>query len=203
MTQEGQTTLTPAQALQKLKDGNERFVRGELSNRVHSAQVYATAAGQFPYAIVLGCVDSRAPAELLFDTELGDIFNARVAGNFVNDDILGSMEFATAAAGAKLIVVMGHTACGAVKGSCDNVQLGNISSLVNNIRPSVEALTPDGETCSSSDVERVDAIAAHNVARTLAQIRERSEIISELEQKGTVKIVGAMYDLATGKVTFQ
>jgi carbonic anhydrase len=202
MTQEIQAALTPEQALQTLKDGNERFVSGERINRDLVAQVDATAGGQYPFAVVLGCVDSRVPAELVFDLGVGDVFNARVAGNFVNDDILGSMEFATKVSGAKLIVVMGHTACGAVKGSCENVQLGNISSLVNEIRPSVEAVTPEGETCSAGNIELVDSIAAHNVDRTIAKIRERSEIIAELEQEGSVKIVGAMYDLETGKVKF-
>jgi carbonic anhydrase len=203
MTRERQQALTPDQALEILKEGNERFLRGERIHRDLVAQVGATAAGQYPFAVVLGCVDSRAPAELLFDLGVGDIFNARVAGNFINDDLLGSLEFTTKVAGAKLIVVKGHTACGAVKGACENVRLGHISSLVDEIRPSVEAVTPDGESCSASNIELVDSIAAHNVDRTIAEIRERSAIIAELEQQGAVKIVGAMYDLATGKVEFR
>lgn len=203
MTAEVQTALTPEQALQRLKDGNERFVHGEQTPRDLNAQVEATADGQYPFAVVLGCVDSRAPAELLFDQGVGDIFNARVAGNFVNDDILGSIEFATEVAGAKVIVVMGHTACGAVKGACDNVQVGHISSLVDEIRPSVEAVTPEGETCSSSNHELVDDVAAHNVERTITEIRDSSEIIVALEEQGDLMVVGAMYDIATGEVHFQ
>ncbi|TXD38644.1 carbonic anhydrase [Lujinxingia vulgaris] len=202
MTAARQTAMSPDEALQKLKDGNARFVRGEELNRDYSAQVEATAEGQYPFAMVLGCVDSRAPAELLFDVGFGDIFKARVAGNFVNDDVPGSIEFATRVAGAPLILVMGHTSCGAVKGACENVQLGHVSSLVNEIRPSVEAVTPEGETCSASNAELVDKVAAHNVDRTIAEIRNESAIIAELEAAGEVKIVGAMYDISTGVVQF-
>ncbi|MEZ4459099.1 MAG: carbonic anhydrase family protein [bacterium] len=202
LTKESQAALTPDSVIARLKEGNERFVSGNMINRDLPAQVDATASGQYPSAIVLSCVDSRAPAELLFDQGIGDIFNARVAGNFINDDMLGSMEFATKVAGAKLVVVMGHTSCGAVMGSCDNVQLGHISSLVDTIQPSVAAVTPEGEKCSSKNAALVNDIASHNVNRNIAQIRERSAILAELESQGAIKIVGAMYDVGSGRVTF-
>lgn len=197
-----QSALTPDAVLTMLQQGNARFLAGQSLHRNYMEQVAATSAGQYPAAVVLSCIDSRAPAELLFDQGVGDIFNIRVAGNFINPDNLGSMEFATKVAGAKLVVVMGHTACGAVKGSCDNVQLGHVSSLVNTIQPSVQAVTPEGQTCSSKDEQLVDKIATHNVQRTISEIRERSSIIAELENSGAIKIVGAMYDVATGQVQF-
>ncbi|QDG53051.1 carbonic anhydrase [Persicimonas caeni] len=202
MTKESQTAMTPDQALQKLKEGNARYVKGEMTNRDLGAQVQATAAGQYPFAVVLGCVDSRVPHELVFDQGVGDIFSARVAGNFETEDMLGSMEFATKVAGSKVVVVMGHTSCGAVKGSCDNVQLGHISSLVEEIKPAVEDVTPEGETCSSDNTELVNKIAHRNVELTVEDVRERSEILAEMEKAGDIKIVGAMYDISTGKVEF-
>lgn len=202
MTKAVQASLTPDDALEKLEEGNERFVEGERIERDYPAQVKATAAGQYPFAAVLGCIDSRVPAETVFDQGVGDIFTARVAGNFVNTDMLGSLEFATKVAGAKLIVVMGHTDCGAVEGACDDVELGNVSALVSELRPSVEAVTPEGETCSSDNDVLVNDIAEHNVQRTIDEIRQKSDIISQLEKEGTIRIVGAMYDVATGEVTF-
>ncbi|MEZ4466380.1 MAG: carbonic anhydrase family protein [bacterium] len=199
LTQETQRAMTQEQAMQRLRDGNARFVAGKLLARDLPAQVKATAQGQFPFAVVLSCLDSRIPVEYVFDQGIGDLFTARVAGNFVNDDILGSMEFATQVVGSKLIVVMGHTSCGAVKGSCDNVQLGKISDLVNEIQPSVQAVA--GHTCTSKDAAAVDKIADHNVGRTIAELRRRSAIIRDQEARGEVKIVGAMYDVATGKVS--
>jgi carbonic anhydrase len=155
-----------------------------------------------PAAFVLSCVDSRVPVETVFDQGIGDVFVGRVAGNIIDDQMLGSMEFATAVAGAPLILVMGHTACGAVKGACDNVDVGHVTALVRTIQPSVEAVTPEGESCSSSNSELVDAVATHNVSRTVEDIRTRSEIIRDLEARGEVRLVGAMYDLSTGVVTF-
>jgi carbonic anhydrase len=203
LTKEKQTALTPDKVLEGLKAGNERFVAGEMTSRDLPAQVEKTSSGQFPSAIVLGCVDSRVPPELVFDQGIGDIFSARVAGNIVNDELLGSIEFATKVAGSKLVVVMGHTSCGAVKGACDNVELGKVTSLVEEIRPSVEEVTPEEETCSSKNTELVNKISDHNVERTIAKMREQSDVLTQLEKEGTIKIVGAMYDVSTGKVTFQ
>jgi carbonic anhydrase len=203
MTKEGQTSLSPADALIRLEEGNERFLSGEMINRDLAAQVSATGKGQYPHSVVLTCIDSRVPAELIFDQGIGDIFTARVAGNFVNDDILGSMEFATKVAGSKLVVVMGHTSCGAVKGACDNVQLGHISSLVTELKPSVEAVAEQGHECSSDKPKVVNKVAAHNVEHTIAQIRKRSEVMAQLEKDGAIRIVGAMYDVSTGKAEFQ
>ncbi len=199
---QAQAALTPDAALQRLVDGNARFVGGDSTHRDLNLQVQQTAAGQHPAAIVLSCVDSRIPTERVFDQGIGDIFNARVAGNFVNDDMLGSMEFATKVAGAKLVVVMGHTSCGAVKGACDAVDLGHVNSLVKAIQPSVAAVTPEGQKCSSKDATLVDEVATHNVKRTLDEIRARSAILADLERSGAIKMVGAMYDVATGKVSF-
>jgi carbonic anhydrase len=196
-----QRALTPDAVLERLREGNARFVKGEGLRRDYRAQVSSTASGQYPAAVILSCIDSRVPAEIVFDQGIGDVFSARVAGNVVDDHTLGSMEFATKVAGAKLVVVMGHTSCGAVKGACDDVQLGHISALVSTIRPSVEAVTPRGETCSEDEL-RVDEVASHNVGRTMNDIRDRSPILSQLENDGTVRIVGAMYDVNTGVVTF-
>lgn len=198
----GQLRLTPDQIVSALQAGNARFVAGETIPRDMSAQVVATAAGQFPGAVILSCIDSRVPAEIVFDQGVGDLFSVRVAGNVINPDVIGSIEFATKVAGSKVIVVMGHTSCGAVKGSCDNVQLGHISSLVNYIRPSVEAVVEEGEECSSSNESLVDRVAAHNVDRTIENLRAESEIIRELEASGDVILVGAMYDVASGVVSF-
>ncbi len=201
MTKAAQEAMTSEEALQRLRDGNERFVSGKPLMRDLPAQVRATAAGQYPFATVLSCLDSRIPVEHVFDQGIGDVFTARVAGNFVNADILGSMEFASKVAGSKLIVVVGHDKCGAVKGSCDGVQLGHITSLVEAIQPSVAAVS--GPTCNSSDAPLVERIAENNVERTIEQIREKSALLKELEDQGKVKIVGAMYDLDSGRVLFK
>lgn len=198
---EAQAALTPDGVVSALEEGNARFLAGQSLNRDLGAQVKATATGQYPSAVVLSCIDSRIPTEIVLDQGVGDIFNARVAGNFVDEALLGSMEFATKVAGAKVVVVMGHTSCGAVKGACDNVQLGHISSLVSAIKPSVDAVTGGGE-CTSKDAELVNKISHHNVERTIQEIRTRSKVMAELESAGTIKLVGAMYDVATGKVTF-
>jgi carbonic anhydrase len=200
LTKDVRDAMTPDGVLKELKSGNERFVNQTPQYRDLMAQVKDTAAGQYPSAVVLSCIDSRIPTEMVLDQGIGDIFNARVAGNIVNAEILGSMEFATAVAGAKLVVVMGHTACGAVKGACDNVELGNVTSLVTAIQPSVKSVA--GDSCSSSDSKLVDSVAGHNVTRTISEIRERSEILANLEKEGKIQIVGAMYDIGTGRVTF-
>jgi carbonic anhydrase len=165
------------------------------------AQQRSSAPGQFPAAVVLGCVDSRAPAEILFDVGIGETFNARIAGNVVNDDLLGSMEFACAVSGAKAVVVFGHTACGAVKGAIDDVEMGNLTGLLARIKPAITATTFDGEK-SSKNAAYVDAVARTNVVVTLDNIRRRSPILADLEKKGSIRVAGAMYDLATGKVEF-
>lgn len=200
---EEQAELTPDAALERMKEGNRRFMEKRMLNRDLLGEVKATSVGQYPAAIVLACVDSRSSPEIVFDQGMGDIFSARIAGNVIDEHTLGSMEFGARVAGAKLIVVMGHTACGAVKGACDNVELGHVTSLVNSIKPSVEAVESGGETCTSKKDKVVDKVTAHNAARTVEQIRERSDILAEMERDGELKIVSAMYDISTGKVSFK
>ncbi|HPF11905.1 MAG TPA: carbonic anhydrase family protein [Flavobacteriaceae bacterium] len=203
-TQETQATMTPQKALNFLKEGNLRFQNNLKANRNLLQQVNETAEGQFPFATILSCIDSRVSAELVFDQGLGDIFSIRIAGNFVNQDILGSMEFACKLAGTKLIVVLGHTSCGAVKGACDHARMGNLTALINKIEPAVYAVEqPKGkELRNSSNTEFVDAVAEKNVEMTLENIRSQSVILKEMEEKGEIQIVGAMYDLSNGSVTF-
>lgn len=200
-TKEMQTALTPQQSLQKLKDGNKRFIEGKMIKRNYNMQVKESAKGQYPFAVILSCLDSRTSSEIIFDQGLGDVFNARVAGNFENEDILGSMEFACKAAGAKLVVVLGHTNCGAVKGACDKVEMGNLTNVIKQITPAVEASKTEGER-SSKNHEFVEAVAKQNVMATVNDIRQRSAILKEMEQKGEIKLVGGMYNLETGVVEF-
>lgn len=203
MTQPIQTALTPAQALERLKEGNARFVNNRQNNRDLLQQVRDTGEGQYPFAIVLGCVDSRVSPEVIFDQGIGDIFSARIAGNFVNDDILGSMEFATRVAGAKVILVLGHTRCGAIMGACDNVQLGNLTGMLENLKPAVDAVsTAPGETRSSQNAEFVQQVADKNVTLTIEAIKQRSPVISQMLADGEIEIAGGMYDVTTGDVTF-
>lgn len=203
MTKETQTATTPAQALQRLKDGNARFVAGRPANHDYLRQVKQTASGQYPYASVVSCLDSRTSTELIFDQGIGDVFNARVAGNIANPDIIGSLEFASKVAGSKLIAVVGHTKCGAVMGACDHVELGNLTGLLNRIEPAVAA-TPstDGADRSSRNAAFVDKVAEQNVRRVMATIRKQSPILRQMENAGQIKIAGAMHDIETGKVTF-
>ena len=201
-TSETQAAMTPDIALQMLKDGNARFVQGKMLERDYMQQVKATGDGQFPLAAVVGCIDSRASNELTFDQGIGDIFSVRVAGNFVNDDMLGSLEFACAAAGAKLVVVVGHTECGAVKGACDDVVLGNLTQTLANIKPAVAAVSGHESDRSSGNAEFVQAVADKNVVLTLDRIRERSPILRGMADKGEIGLAGAMYDVHTGKVAF-
>jgi carbonic anhydrase len=184
-----------------MKKGNQRFREGKESPHDYLAQQKATAKGQYPAAVILSCIDSRAPAETIMDLGIGDCFNARVAGNIANDDILGSMEFACKAAGAKLVLVMGHTACGAIKGAIDKVQLGNLTGLLAKIRPAVEATQYTGER-SATNYAFVDAVARKNVELTTADIRRRSPVLADLATSGAIKIVGAMYNLETGGIEF-
>lgn len=203
MTQEDQEAITPEEILAGLQEGNERYVNNDLTPRDYSAQVSQTTDGQYPEAIVISCVDSRVPVEQVFDKGVGDIFVARVAGNFVNEDILGSTEFATAVAGSKVIVVMGHEHCGAVKSAIDEVEMGNITAMLDKIEPAVDMAAEgyEGETTSAND-EFVTDVVNTNVRYTIEQMRENSPIIAELERNGDVVIAGAFYDLDTGRVTF-
>jgi carbonic anhydrase len=202
LTREAQAAITPAKALEMLKQGNERFVSGKTVERDFLAQVKQTSKGQFPFAAVVSCLDSRIPPAIVFDRGIGDLFVARVAGNFVNDDILGSLEFGTKLAGAKLIVVMGHTECGAVKGACDAAQLGLLTATLANINPAVKAVQGDYTPRSSQNAEFVQAVAEMNVQLTMQTLRDRSVVLREMIDKGEIGLVGAMYDVSTGKVIF-
>jgi len=203
LTQTKQTRklMSPQDALQMLKDGNSRFINGTGFSRDYTQQAVETAEGQYPFGIILGCIDSRSPSEIIFDQGIGDIFNARVAGNIENDDILGSMEFACKVTGAKLIVVIGHTSCGAIKGACDDVHLGNLTTLLAKIKPAVDAVSYSGDR-SSKNVEFVEKVAVQNVLLTMDNIKTKSSILKDLIDKGKILLIGAMYDLETGKVTF-
>jgi len=191
--------MTPDEILMLLQRGNQNFSKAGKTSRDYINEQKATAKGQYPSAVVLSCIDSRAPAEVIMDLGLGDIFNARVAGNIANDDILGSMEFACKLAGAKVVLVMGHTACGAIKGAIDNAELG--TGLLAKIKPAVKATPVKGEA-SSKNYEYVNAVAQKNVELTIVDIRKKSPVLAELESKGTIKIAGAMYDLETAKLNF-
>jgi carbonic anhydrase len=203
-TRETQATMTPDKSLQFLKEGNQRFQNNLKANRNLLEQVNDTSDGQFPFATILSCIDSRVSAELVFDQGLGDIFSVRIAGNFVNSDILGSMEFACKLAGTKLIVVLGHTACGAIKGACDDARLGNLTGMLAKIKPAVKAVTEpqDPNLRNSNNSEFVDNVAAKNVQLTIDRILEESDVLAEMEKNGEIKIVGAIYDVNTGAVNF-
>ena len=202
LTREAQAAITPDEALEMLKQGNARFVSGEAIDYDRLARVKQTAQGQFPFAAIVSCLDSRIPPEVVFDRGIGDLFAARVAGNFVNDDILGSLEFATKLAGAKLIVVMGHTECGAVMGACDSAQLGLLTSTLANINPAVKAVTGDFTPRSSQNAAFVQAVAEMNVELTMQKLRNRSVVLREMIDSGQIRLVGAMYDVASGMVKF-
>ncbi len=202
-TKDTQAAMTPDVVLRLLKEGNQRFVNGTMLVRDYRAQVAGTAGGQYPYAVILGCVDSRVPPELVFDQGIGDVFAPRIAGNFVNTDILGSMEFATAVAGAKLIVVLGHTECGAVKGACDGVELGNLTQTLSNISPAVYSVRGFDGQRTSKNKDFVDAVTHANVDLAVKSIVNRSPVIADLVAKGQLKVVGAVHDVATGIVTFR
>jgi carbonic anhydrase len=193
--------MTPDQIIVAMKNGNKRFRQGVRKNRNFLNEQRASAGGQYPAAVLLTCIDSRAPAEVIMDLGLGDIFNCRIAGNVENNDILGSMEFACKLSGAKVVLVMGHTKCGAVKGAIDNAELGNLTGLLAKIKPAVQATTYGGER-SAKNYDFVDAVARKNVEMTIADIRKDSPVLAELEAKGAIKITGAMYNLETGVVDF-
>lgn len=201
-TKESQSAITPNQIIELLKEGNNRFLNNSKADRNLLKQVEETSTGQFPFAAVLSCIDSRVPAEIVFDQGIGDIFSARIAGNFVNEDILGSLEFACKVAGSKVIVVMGHTSCGAVKGACDNVQLGNLTGMLAKLKPAVDNAEGSFEDKSSGNPEFVQAVADKNVELTIENIKNQSAVLKEMVDNGEIQIVGAMYDVASGKVTF-
>jgi carbonic anhydrase len=201
LTKEQRERMMPAQIIQTMKNGNKRFRAGERQDRNYLREQRASAKGQYPAAALPTCIDSRAPAEVIMDLGIGDIFNCRVAGNIRNTDILGSMEFACKLAGAKVVLVMGHTACGAIKGAIDNAELGNLTGLLAKIKPAVDATSYSGER-SAKNYGFVDAVVRKNVEMIVAGIRSDSTVLAELEAKGGIKITGAMYNLETGAVEF-
>jgi carbonic anhydrase len=201
LTKAQRDEMSPSEIIDVMKKGNERFRNGVRQNRNYLNEQKASASGQYPAAVLLSCIDSRAPAEVIMDLGLGDIFNCRVAGNVANPDILGSMEFACKLAGAKVVLVMGHTACGAIKGAIDNAELGNLTGLLDKIKPAVQATIYSGER-SAKNYAFVDAVARTNVQITMDNVRKNSAVLANLESKGTIKIAGAMYNLETGAVEF-
>ncbi|CAN5389716.1 carbonic anhydrase family protein [soil metagenome] len=202
LTKEMQEAITPSMALDLFKEGNKRFVNNLKVNRNLLQQANETSDGQHPFAVILSCIDSRTSAELIFDQGLGDIFSVRIAGNIINEDILGSMEFGCKVAGSKLIVVLGHTKCGAVKGACDHVEMGNLTALLTKIRPAVDDENTVTENRNSGNGEFVEKVSAINVKRTVEAIMQRSPILKEMIQAGQIGIVGGIHDISTGEVTF-
>jgi carbonic anhydrase len=201
LTKTERDSMTASQIIEELKKGNARFRAAKMTPRDYLGEKRTSATGQYPAAVILGCIDSRVPAEIVFDVGIGDTFIGRLAGNVVNDDLLGSMEFACAVSGAKVVLILGHTACGAVKGAIDDVVMGNLTGLLARVKSAIPATKFDGEK-SSKNAAYVDAVARTNVTLGLAEIRRRSSILEDLEKKGSIKITGAMYDLATGAVEF-
>lgn len=202
LTKEMQAAITPSMALELLKEGNKRFVNNLKINRNLLQQANETSDGQHPFATILSCIDSRTSAELIFDQGLGDIFSVRIAGNIINEDILGSMEFGCKVAGSKIIVVMGHTKCGAVKGACDHVEMGNLTALLTKIRPAVDDEKETTENRTSSNATFVENVSTINVKRTVKAIMERSPILKEMIEKGEIGIIGATHDITSGEVHF-
>lgn len=206
-TYETQSTISPEKALQFLKEGNQRFVNNLKANRDLLEQVNATRAGQWPFAVVLSCIDSRTSAELIFDQGLGDVFSIRIAGNFVNQDILGSMEFGCNVAGSKLVVVLGHSKCGALKGGLDSAQIedlgmDNLNHLIGHFNPIINEIIEDGEERSSSNTDLLERLNHHNVKNAIDEIRKQSSTLRNLENEGKIKIIGANYDVETGVVSW-
>ncbi len=202
LTKEMQNAISPAMALDLLKEGNKRFVNNLKVNRNLLQQANETSDGQHPFAVILSCIDSRTSAELIFDQGLGDVFSVRIAGNIMNEDILGSMEFGCKVAGSKIIVVLGHTKCGAVKGACDHVEMGNLTALLSKIQPAVYDEKTVAENRNSGNAEFVEKVSSINVKRTVHAIMERSPILKEMIEKGEIGIVGGIHDITTGQVTF-
>lgn len=202
LTKEMQNSISPQMALEILKEGNKRFVNNLKANRNLLQQANETSDGQHPFAIILSCIDSRTSAELIFDQGLGDIFSVRIAGNIINEDILGSMEFATKLAGSKIVVVLGHSKCGAVKGACDHAEMGNLTALLSKIQPAVYDEKTETENRNSSNSDFVEKVAEINVKRTVHSITERSPILKEMIEKGEIELIGGMHNISTGEVTF-
>lgn len=202
ITKEMQHKITPQQAVELLQQGNQRFIQNLRFNRNFLQQMNETAEGQYPFATILSCIDSRTPAELIFDQGLGDIFSVRIAGNIVNDDILGSMEFACKVAGSKLIVVLGHTSCGAIKGACDKAELGHLTGLLKKIEPAIAEETSTQSDREGSNVAFVNRVARLNVKISMDEITQRSGVLKELVEAGQVALVGGLYDVASGEVDF-
>jgi carbonic anhydrase len=201
LTKEQRDKMTPEEVIQQMKAGNERFRAGTPRHRDLMSEVKATSKAQYPAAVVFSCIDSRAPAELILDFGIGEVFSGRIAGNVADEDVLGSIEFACKAAGSKAVLIMGHTSCGAIKGVIDGVELGNLTALLSKIRPAVEATRYTGER-SAKNYAFVDAVARENVLMTIANVRQRSPVLRELESAGSIKIAGSMYNLETGVVEF-
>lgn len=202
LTKEMQEKITPQKALEILKEGNKRFVHNLKLNRNLLEQVNETRDGQWPFAVILSCIDSRTSAELIFDQGLGDIFSVRIAGNVINEDILGSMEFACKIAGSKFIMVLGHTKCGAIKGACDNIKIGHLSTLLSRIQPAVKLERTTKEDRNSNNPEFVENVARINVKRSVQEILNRSSVLREMLEEGKIGIGGAMYDVSSGHVNF-
>ena len=202
LTKEMQIAISPSMALEILKKGNERFMNNLKANRNLLQQANETSDGQHPFAVILSCIDSRTSAELIFDQGLGDIFSVRIAGNIINEDILGSMEFGCKVAGAKIIVVLGHTKCGAVKGACDHIEMGNLTALLSKIQPAVYDEKTVTENRNSGNNEFVEKVASINVKRTVHAIMERSPILKEMIEAGEIDIVGGSHNITTGEVSF-
>lgn len=203
-TKETQVAMTSEAALQLLKEGNKRFRNNLRANRDLLDQVSHTGTGQYPFATILSCIDSRVSSELIFDQGIGDIFSVRIAGNFVNEDILGSMEFACKLAGTKLILVLGHTSCGAIKGACDHAELGNLTTMLQKLSPAVEAVTSPEEDHlrTSANIDFVNDVAAKNVALTMENILQKSPVLAQMHRDGDIALIGAMYHIENGEVTF-
>ncbi len=200
LTKEDQQKITPSDAVNMLKEGNSRFVQKKMFDRDFLSQVAVTSKGQYPFAVVLSCIDSRVPAEVVFDQGIGDIFSCRVAGNIVNEDVLGSMEFACKLAGSKAVVVLGHTKCGAVKGACDSAEMGNLTALLKKIKPAVDAEKTETGVRNSGNAAFVDKVADINVRMVMEQIKNDSPVLREMAEKGEITLVGGMYNVDTGEV---
>ncbi|MEX2485574.1 MAG: carbonic anhydrase family protein [Brumimicrobium sp.] len=199
-TKESQSKLTPDGAKQLLIDGNNRFVAGNMTDRNLMSQVKGTVDGQFPHTAILSCIDSRTSSELIFDQGIGDVFNARVAGNIVNEDVLGSLEYSCKVAGSKLLLVLGHSKCGAVTAACKNVEMGNITALLSKVKPAIAKVSPSVDDITNPDA--VQKVADENVMHAIDEIRNKSEVLAEMEKNGEIKILGGMYDIESGKVKF-
>lgn len=203
-TKETQANINPATALQLLKEGNQRFQDNKAVSRDLLDQVKDTSGGQYPFATILHCIDSRVSAELVFDQGIGDVFSIRIAGNFINEDILGSMEFASKLAGTKIVVVLGHTACGAVKGACDDAKLGNLTAMLDKIKPAVEGVSSpqDSSLRNSKNIDFVNEVAKKNVELSIDRIMAESDVLADMKNNGEINIIGGMYDIQTGAVNF-